>query len=761
MTTEVQETFGLFEDDVQQLPDFLHVIHNGKVRRYDNYEEIFDSEKYDEIIGTSYSVGYKMINKIISHFSYVDFIVGISDQSYHQKLHDNIHYEVLRHQTKEKYIQQSGVTVFTEMNHKQKKKVLEGRANLKYPKPGVPIHCKFYLLRNSVNGSNRVIFGSANLSVQAFSNNISQFEDIIILDDHEYYEHYLKRYEYIKDNFTTDLIPPSVIRQYQEQEESQPFSGKSIDILKVMKEEVKKDVSDIQTLQTQMKEIIGVPEMIQDKLNYSDKEEHEALNIRKNVTEMMSLMTGMENKKLRFKNNTERTVENKLTKIFYTNTDKQDDDKELKHHRPFLNRWDNRLEINHYNGVFTGIGDKDNVQMEVPFNFFISDEEIIKSIRLIDQMMNSYLDHLRVRNLTAVSRIYEILLYAFTSPFLSYLHANIEEIQPGLNNREIPIFCIIGGAPGSGKTYLLKWINKLTSADKTPPYVSYGAMKGINSEGKEGTIAAIKKYLNVEMRQKNAYPLLVDEIEEKFFTEKSIENLLVHLSNELHLELEGKPFPVLIGTTNSSTYKMDQRATSRFYYLKVDIPFDEKKRVASSKTYKDIFRQTDNQLFRDFLSRYLKMLKETPYRIIESTDNKGTDFLYAAREIFKEYYRIAGLSLPIYFPQSIANDYSMTSREHWRDLFRNYYRNTDYFIYDASRDELTFLKNALYSGNMYNQQGISVYYLEMLPSYVYKQSQGEQSYLITIYGKEFFRWLEIPNPYSKGLKGFLNKKVKF
>lgn len=41
-------------------------------------------------------------------------------------------------------------------------------------------------------------------------------------------------------------------------------------------------------------------------------------------------------------------------------------------------------------------------------------------------MMNSYINNLKRKDLIAVSRIYESILYAFTSPVFSCLHKNVD-----------------------------------------------------------------------------------------------------------------------------------------------------------------------------------------------------------------------------------------------------------------------------------------------------------------------------------------------
>ncbi|VUC64765.1 Uncharacterised protein [Macrococcoides caseolyticum] len=145
---------------------------------------------------------------------------------------------------------------------------------------------------------------------------------------------------------------------------------------------------------------------------------------------------------------------------------------------------------------------------------------------------------------------------------------------------------------------------------------------------------------------------------------------MVHSANELHKEMDGNPFPAFIGTTNSSTYQMHQRGTSRIYYLKVDIPFDDNKKLESSKVYQNILNNSSDELFKDFLTRYLQMLQENPDELISYTENNTLDFLHGARKIFKSYYEIANKPLPEYFPTSISNDYLDNSKDTWRDLFQ-------------------------------------------------------------------------------------------
>lgn len=78
-------------------------------------------------------------------------------------------------------------------------------------------HEKLYLLSNSNNGNTRVIFGSANLSNQAFSQN--QRELICYCDnDEKAFRYYKTEFEILKEQ-CCDIIPYEKIKEmHQEQD---------------------------------------------------------------------------------------------------------------------------------------------------------------------------------------------------------------------------------------------------------------------------------------------------------------------------------------------------------------------------------------------------------------------------------------------------------------------------------------------------------------------------------------------------------------
>lgn len=90
------------------------------------------------------------------------------------------------------------------MNKKAKDMVVENNLDIRYANVGNIIHSKLYLLDNYKTGAKRVIIGSANLTESAFSNQISQYEEVMVFDDNDIYETYLQRFR-ILQNKAVDL----------------------------------------------------------------------------------------------------------------------------------------------------------------------------------------------------------------------------------------------------------------------------------------------------------------------------------------------------------------------------------------------------------------------------------------------------------------------------------------------------------------------------------------------------------------------------
>lgn len=153
---------------------------NGKPTELKIFD-IFDFRKFDTFHGVTYSASRKFILKYLFNYRSLDLIVGIPKDAMQKEIHNT--FEDMNNFYKVHYKKPSDFDL---------KKDFLG-AEMYIPPRGV-IHSKIYLLSNKKLGNYRVITGSANLSMAAFSNQKDQYEEINISDNKEDYDLYLNRY---------------------------------------------------------------------------------------------------------------------------------------------------------------------------------------------------------------------------------------------------------------------------------------------------------------------------------------------------------------------------------------------------------------------------------------------------------------------------------------------------------------------------------------------------------------------------------------
>ena len=373
MMKNIQNSFDLFIDDEIQKDHkktpFLHVIHNEEVVEGYDYQKIFDNHRYDEIIGTSYSVGHSMIKNVINNFKLVDFIIGISDQNYHY----NIHSYLLKEQFKTKYIDASPITLFTDLNANQKDKIINHQIQLNYPKPATPIHCKFYLLRNSISKETRLIFGSANLSTQAFSNEIKQFEDVMIFDNHPLFEIFLSRYQNIKEQYTDNFIPESLLEKYKATDSKEIFVINEQQKSEILTEELLKDRDSLLLSQEELEGIQSIPNIIYEEQQKLDTTNNRENKINERTIKTISLMLGNKNGSTVFKKKSKNTIQKNMKEIIAPLEIGSVDNSMNKYidQRPILYRDDANIEIGNYENIFVVRENDDKNTRYIPYNHFI------------------------------------------------------------------------------------------------------------------------------------------------------------------------------------------------------------------------------------------------------------------------------------------------------------------------------------------------------------------------------------------------------
>ena len=129
----------------------------------------------------------------------------------------------------------------------------------------------------------------------------------------------------------------------------------------------------------------------------------------------------------------------------------------------------------------------------------------------------------------------------------------------------------------------------------------------------------------------------------------------------------------LIGTTNSNSFEMPKRSARRSYYIKIDKVFDEKRFSECNREYNKILNKTNNKLFKDFVVRMAEELSKENVKLdnySKTSNSEKIDFLFLTRKIFREYFEIADIKIPKWFPQNRYNDISEQNMEKWKSCYQ-------------------------------------------------------------------------------------------
>ncbi len=255
---------------------------------------------------------------------------------------------------------------------------------------------------------------------------------------------------------------------------------------------------------------------------------------------------------------------------------------------------------------------------------------------------------------------------------------------------------------------------------------------------------------------------LIDELPDKFFDAKGVQ-FIKDVSN-----ISGKQphlTPAFICTTNASDMVAKEEAiTRRMYYLLNDRKFDDQYRDISTEKYNELFNETTDELFQDFVLRFSEILLD------ENTEwkyyNHGkVDFLKNTRTIFEEYFKIAGFeTLPDYFPEERVDDTKKTNITMWKrlytampELFKKISddeTNQDIYILKLSDLDHNFQKDNMYS----KEKKPSSVYSEALDNRVLASTRTKADLFIEFYVNQFHDWIGIPEVNSEKAEAVINSE---
>ncbi|RNF38865.1 phospholipase D family protein [Planococcus salinus] len=621
-----QNQLNLFEEEKvkSEKTTYLQVILNGEVRTM-SLEELFDAENYTELKAVSFVASHHFFFKTTKRFQSVQLILGIEDGhvagNFTEGLQGLLDIE-------------KRISYFQSLPKDVQREIQNNRFQIRYSKKGTPIHSKIYLL--SGTHSNRVIIGSANFTEAALGNQ-KQYEELLVFDNHNLFGIYQKRFEYIYQE-TVDFIPEKVKSKIM----LEPVNIADPEVLMdILFDEAEKKRIMVELTEAQVEEFHQAADKVE-----KQKEEVTQFN---QVIEVITKVSRKSGKRELLPIKTLRTkavtIKSKISKMNKKSA-------EADHRQQLI--YHTASESLYAPAPYTE-GEEESPLIQ--FTQKIKNVESLKQqLELINKFIDSY--HLfTVQNDPKVqSRIAEAILYAFVSAHIWRMrdHYANEEGRENVR-RHVPPFLIIAGRSMSGKTSALEFISMLLG--NTNPYMSYEQVSARNM-------------LNDFFHSSNVSPLLIDEIDAKFFRSTAAdkgERLIKDITNNLT-----GPHPVLMGTTNASGFDANAQSSSRIYYLQINNTFQNQKLIESSTYLSNLMNETNPTLYKDFTYRMGEKIKHGEE--FYSTE----DFLSGAREIFKEYYKECDMPLPVWFPKSKFNDYQERGQRLWRELYKSHSDSFDF-----------------------------------------------------------------------------------
>lgn len=725
----------------------LHVVHNNQDEHM-TISELFDSDRYSQLIGICGTVDADFINTYLADFVQLELVIGnqLPESNFSKA---ELSTKVALAETMRQIADKEPAKMFEALTSQLQLAVLGGVLKLEMA-PTQVIHSRFYLLSSADNSDHRLIITSANLTKQAFTDNQNRFEEILVFDNHALYDNMMVHF---KVDIKPTLVPffsEELLKAAEKQLTAMHKANEGKDSLVILDNQTtdaiaEDGLTDLLTKQLQgqidnkivksnftrdMRDVTMNRTATKDAQRRHIQQDDLLLQLQKESVSPRAAHPKLKNRQQIMKN-----VHNALKSPLSA-----EDQAVEKKYNTFL--YDRPLERNlarKTTGLFVP---NDTSSYPLPFGKIATTSEIRDGLHSIDAVMKGYQKYVVDYTPEYGKRFFEAILYSFTAPFMWEIRQ-----KASLNaedGNDVPNFLVLGATAGSGKSTLLRIINQLTwNTDQS--LIDFGTIysSGTNQR-KAKTVQALESY----MKRGSTYPVLVDEIEPYFFQQPQYSR---HLVVDTMNEVVNHPRPIapMIGTTNySSGFTMVRETARRTYYLQIDKIIDEKKKGDANKYIFNVRQTLNNRLFKDFVVRMAEKLEndETPWRIFNDQTGR-LDFLANTRLIFKQYYDMAGMDLPDYFADAVCDDFRESARSKWAKL---YITQPDDFIYRKEKDSLLFDMAKLSSFNGFGGENSMEEYRNALPVEICVDGMnGKTGKFVEIKCPDFFRWIGEPNPHEE------------
>lgn len=759
----------------------LEIKKDGTALKRDmSVEDLFDADAYSGFIGTSYSVSVPFIEKYFSSYKDFSLIVGIPETVVQSKAAEFSNRILAKSITPEDI--KTHLEEFDSFQNTQKEKILKKRWQFHYAVDQA-IHSKVYLLRSEDGAHCRVIVGSANLSAQAFDNRYPQYEEILLFNDNEdvydlFYHRltddllpitspyfaegiakYIKRekqqtisvkitedesaipvsFTSNKDN-KTSVVPSLYFPPITEKAKDEIIENAIVDIMDDSREHIEQEILP-EDVRNNRKEI--TPDQVNERIKKA--EENFAYTL---IRDSIAPRT----KKPQTRQKIHESVKQNLEII--VKCDKSIEDMGQFKQPILIDRPEQRVSTENLfsTGLFeVGMNDK-----PVPYGKILAPNEIKESMQKINSLICSYEKYAKNCDIGYLKRIYETILYAFTGPFLWEIRGKVSSDPQSTAGLDVPNFLILGAAAGSGKSTLLTCLDKMTEIKGgTGPILMSKLIEAGGKYGKSNAIAYLKNYA-LGFNNESIRPIFVDEVDPGMFTDKKY--MLPLIRDVANARQSGQKLTPIIMTTNADNFAMEPEMARRAYYVTFDHIIN--KSEESKDMIEDIQKEISSDLFQDFVCRIAERFTDAnvvwaQYVHDDIANTSRLDFLYQTRKIFREYYHIAGMAVPEFFPDAPCFDYGSLGHTKW---FKLYMQNMDYFtLRTIDHTQVLFLNmNKIFTNTGYEavrNGDTAVSFAKLLPDSVKWHRKGEGSsgdnVTIMLDAHAFYEWAGIEKKFWK------------
>lgn len=600
---------------------------------------------FDELRVITYSYGLNFVKEIVKNFSYAEMIVG-NDSLIEKNLAEVMLHQEYNLNFAKMIYNQKYVCDYIRENDYLIDRVRDGSFRVFTPQD-LCSHQKIYLLKAS-NGKNRVILGSANFSYNAWKN--KQAEEFIYCDEETAYDHYLERYESLKD-MSTDEISVTAFEAKTDDE-----SLNELPIFKVIKAKNAVVIKSDAVIES-------------DTILRTNNLNNQIFDALKSV-------------KVSVDKQGHTLVEAKDVQVLFN---------ELKAVKKAKSE-----QISAYPQLLLNYENKTVSFNDIDFNLNPGKDEIAKDISNLKKYFDSFDDCIEDgednhTELFSLKRnFWKILNYMFLSPFLAYFRFFSNKYD--YDETSYPIYLIVNGESGIGKTTFIRSVQKLMLNAIPTKYVA----RNIKKDEFEG----FKIYAK-------GIPILIDEMDnERWGKLKNTVKADDFLFEKMNLN-----HPCFIMPSNNITF-LDLDIQRRVIFLKIDVRLDETKTAYKSREVKQLQKEFTNALYSEYLRRMFgkieSLIKEMAGK--DSSEKWIPDIYKTSSETLHEIFEKVQVEIPTELEIFNINSYKGNSEKFdnaRRILTETYKANSEIFEIQKNQNILQIDFNC-YTNDYKNKKNINI-----------------------------------------------------